>query len=523
MAREARMKYRVKGSNVYVRNQATTLSPSSPEADYEAGSTKGPRIITWRASGVGPNDALKYNLKTLRDRSHDAVRKNPYAAAAIDRICDNIVGTGIKPRSLIKDKVLRDEVQQLWLDWTDEADADGQFDFYGLQYAACRGMVTGGETFVRSRVRRIEDNLVVPYQLQVLEGDFVPVDKDEFNRDIRAGIEFDGIGRRRAYYMYRNHPGDSASFKGKSNEALPVPAADIDHVYLPLRPGQIRGEPWLTRILVKMRDLDSYDDAELMRKKTTTMLAGFLRKPAGEDNILGETATADEDGSAVVQWEPGMLQVLPEGWDVEFSKPVDVGGNYEAFMRQQQRGLATGMGILYEQLTGDYSQLNDRTLRAALNDFRRRIELLQHHVMVFKFCRPVWRRFMLLAELAGTIKRPAGMSDRDFLRAQWMPPSWPYIHPQQDIEARNAAIRAGLGSRQQAVDERGYDVEEIDRQIKEDNDRADALGLVFDSDPRKVSNAGLTQARPEGTKLPKTSVPEDTDEVDPDPEDGDDE
>jgi capsid protein len=46
------------------------------------------------------------------------------------------------------------------------------------------------------------------------------------------------------------------------------------------------------------------------------------------------------------------------------------------------------------------------------------------------------------------------------------------------------AIRAGLLSRSEAISAFGYDAEDIDREIAADNQRADELGLVFDSDPR---------------------------------------
>ena len=46
------------------------------------------------------------------------------------------------------------------------------------------------------------------------------------------------------------------------------------------------------------------------------------------------------------------------------------------------------------------------------------------------------------------------------------------------------AMRAGLLSRSEAISSFGYDAEDVDREIATDNQRADALGLVFDSDPR---------------------------------------
>ncbi|WP_155402744.1 phage portal protein, partial [Ralstonia solanacearum] len=41
------------------------------------------------------------------------------------------VGTGIKPQSLSADEGFKADVQALWRDWTAEADAAGQTDFYG--------------------------------------------------------------------------------------------------------------------------------------------------------------------------------------------------------------------------------------------------------------------------------------------------------------------------------------------------------------------------------------------------------
>ena len=60
-----------------------------------------------------------------------------------------MVGAGIKPSSLIADSGLKGTVQKLWLDWTDEADAEGFTDFYGLQRRAAREVFIAGEVFFR--------------------------------------------------------------------------------------------------------------------------------------------------------------------------------------------------------------------------------------------------------------------------------------------------------------------------------------------------------------------------------------
>ena len=58
-------------------------------------------------------------------------------------------------------------------------------------------------------------------------------------------------------------------------------------------------------------------------------------------------------------------------------------------------------------------------------------------------------------------------------------------------------IRAGLTSRAEAVAKTGWRVEDIDAEIAADNARADQLGLVLDSDPRKVTLQGNAQTFPQ--------------------------
>ena len=61
------------------------------------------------------------------------------------------------------------------------------------------------------------------------------------------------------------------------------------------------------------------------------------------------------------------------------------------------------------------------------------------------------------------------------------------------------AIRAGLMSRSEAISAFGYDAEDVDREIASDNARADALGLVFDSDPRYDLNAQQIPSSPDAS------------------------
>ena len=267
-------------------------------------------------------------------------------------------------------------------------------------------------------------------------------------------------------------------------ETVRVPAEEVIHLFRPLRPGQIRGEPWLTRALVKLNELDQYDDAELVRKKTAAMFAGFITRLSPEDSLMGE-GLPDTSGVALAGLEPGTLQILEPGEDVKFSAPADVGSSYAEFMRQQFRAVAAAMGITYEMLTGDLTQVNYSSIRAGMLEFRRRCEAIQHGVIVHQLCRPVLRAFLDQAVLEGALHLPGYAQERRaYLAAKWIPQGWQWVDPQKEFNAMKLAIRAGLTSRSEAISAYGYDAEDVDREIAADNARADALGLVFDSDPR---------------------------------------
>jgi len=470
----------------------------------------GRRALAWQPGNPGAVAALFASGHDLRVKSRDLVRRNAWAGNAVDAFVTNCVGTGIKPQSTAADDRFREAVHALWWDWCDEADAAGLTDFYGLQALACRAMVEGGECFLRLRPRRPEDGLAVPLQLQVLEAEHVPLTLNATlagGNVIRAGIEFDPLGRRVAYHVTREHPGDPAMRAGDF-EAVRVPADRVVHLFRPLRPGQIRGEPWLARALVKLNELDQFDDAALVKAKVAALFTGFIVKPNPEDAMLGE-GEPDEDGAAVAGLEPGTMQVLSPGEDVRFSDPADVGGTYAEFFRNQLRAVAVAAGVTYEQLSGDLTQVNYSSIRAGLLEFRRRCEMIQHAVIVHQLCRPVWREWMTSAVLAGALDAPGfERNPAPWLAVKWIAQGWQWVDPEKEFKAIVLAIRAGLMSRSEAISAFGYDAEKIDREIAADNARADALGLVFDSDPRKVARTGAAQPDAEPTADEPDEEPE---------------
>ena len=463
------------------------------------GAGGGRRLSTWGTSTSGPNLSLFSSLATLRARSRELVRNNPLASGAVDSFVSNLVGSGITPRWKLPDNPeLKTEIQQLWLDSCDELDFAECCDMAGLQSLIANTVIVSGECLVRFRPQPSSSKLPVPLQIQVLEPDHLDAGYNTVapnGNEIRMGIEFNKKGKRVAYWLYRDHPGEA--FLKSSSERIRVLAPEILHIYRVLRPGQIRGRPWMSPIIVKLHEIDQCVDAELVRRKTTAMFGGFITELPGETidaSPLGKRAANDSEDREVVALEPGTFPVLPPGMSVTFSDPKDVSGNYTAWMKQQLRDIARGIGITYEQLTGDLEGVNYSSIRAGLLEFRRLCQQIQMQTLVFQFCRPVARYWMDQAVLSGALSIPDySRRSRQYKRIVWRPDGWPWVDPQKDQKAEIMAIRSGLKSRSQSIAENGGDIETVDKEIAEDNARADKDGLVFDSDPRKTTSTGLYQ------------------------------
>lgn len=479
-----------------VRNQAE----AAPSATYSAAS-QSRRALGWRAPTVSPNDAILGSLFTLRDRSRSQVRNDGYAKHALRALTTELIGTGIKPLSQATDADFRRQVQALWLQWTDESDADGLLDFYGQQTLAVHSWLEAGEVFLRLRARRPEDGLTVPLQVQVLEADLCPHTHNVpgATTRIRAGIEFSAIGARTAYWFYRARPGDLQDID--TSQLVRVPADRVIHLYQPGRPGQLRGLPHLTAALVRLHELDKFDDATLLRQQIQNLFAAFVTQQISTGDgdpinpLTGGAIERDDADRALMGLEPGLTQMLEPGQDIKFSDPPKPADTYPDFMRQQLFGVAAATGVPYEVITGDLSKVNDRTVRVILNGFRRYLMQTQHQVVAFQLCRVIWRAWLDQVFLSGVLPIPAAyVDDPDpWAKVKWVPQGWPYLNPVQDVQAQKDGIRAGLTTRSAAVSEQGEDAEEIDAEQKADNDRADALGLVYDSDARKTAGTGAAQ------------------------------
>ena len=467
---------------------------------YDAGSLAS-RMGTWGTETEGLSAHIRGSLSVQRKRAWSLYRNSAWVEAGVEYLIDAILGHGVEFRPKTPDRALNQAISAAWSRWaTEEADGTGVGDLHGLLASGLREALVGAEALVRFRARSPDDGLSVPLQLEVLPGDYLPETKNETTAGgnvIRQGVEVDVLNRRRAFHLYRSSPRQTnADGTPVKIDTVPVPASEVLHLFRRLEANQVRGEPPLTRAILTAKELTEYVSNELRRKVVSSAITGVITRAApGEATSLEASATADGQAegdiapSGTVDLQVGMIPVLEPGEDIRWLTPADVGPNFAEFMRAQLRLVAQAIGVPYEALTGDWSQINDRTWRAADNGFRRRIAAWQWRVLVPQLLRPLWRRWIEVAVLSGAVVLPRGMTPADVGVDFFFPPLG-YINPYQEAQTALLKVRAGFLPRAWAIAEEGYDIEEVDAAFAAERARERSLGLVFDTDPALVSKSG---------------------------------
>jgi lambda family phage portal protein len=448
--------------------------------------TPGRRASSWRATRADADAA-----NAMRARAafvvRDMIRNTPLATRVRDVMANNVVGDGIIPKVTIKPKTQQAAVLAAMKAHFDTVaiDANGQLNLYGLQRQIIGALVESGEVLIRRRPRRISDGLPVPFQIEVLESDYLDDTRDgqvteRPGHEIREGIEFDAIGRRVAYWLYEDHPGAvRKNWRGASSRR--VDASEVLHIFRPDRPGQQRGVSWLAPVALSLQDLADYGEAQLLRQKIAACFAAFVISD-GDDTTPGTTGLL----GSMETIEPGRVTKLGSAEDVKFASPPPAEG-YDEFTKAVLRNVAAGVGITYEALTGDLRGVSYISGRMGRLEMDRHISAIQWLIMVPQFLQP----------LAAWFLAAYGLQTQRQLRdvsVDWVPPMRMIADPAREYEGLTVAVRSGFMSRSSVVRGLGYDNDEVTAEIVADNQASDANGLVFDSDPRLTTGSGLARA-----------------------------
>jgi lambda family phage portal protein len=422
----------------------------------------------------------------LRASAHDLFRNNKYINAGVRHLVADMIGDGIAPQFVHSEPAVRQKAQDEFDRWA-EGNVDGHGDFYGYQKTAGCEVVVGGEALTVWK----PDSDGPDGRIEGIEGDQLDesklADRPDGGRIIQ-GVEFDRYNDRIAYWLFDRHPGGIALMSSYASSA--VPAKHVDHVFERTRFGQTRGTSWLAAIALDAKDIGDIEDAVRMQQKVQACVGLFIT-PGDDQEVStlsadGEQTTNTRTGRLEETITPGMIYRGRKGEDAKAITPNATGGAVD-FIRQQLAAISATLAP-YHRMTGDVSQANYSSLRAAMLGSWALLDDWQQNVFIPHLVRPAAiRRMRRLALETG---------DQRYLDVgiHYALPVRRFVDPIKDLAAEVFEIRSGIKTLSKALAERGIATETQLNEIARINGLLNDLDLVLDCDPRRVNDAGALQA-----------------------------
>lgn len=406
----------------------------------------------WLISTFKPQDEIRSDLKTLRERSRDLEHNSDLARKYLSLCEANVIGKGI--RVLLPDSL--STVREKFYEWANSADVSGVSSFSEFQRKVLRSVVRDGECFVQY-VRGVgPDGL----GLYLVESDVIDHTYCDVQRNIYNGVKVDQYGKHLSYF--------NTSTLEKRTE---YNAVDLLQVARFTRAQQYRGVPWLAGSMITIKQLSSYLEAEVIAARVAACKMFFYRTvPGSEYNGTG----TDSAGNTVTEVSPGAFERLEPGWDVTAIDPTHPTQQFGEFVKSVQRQIAGGLGVSYASLSSDLSDANYSSARIGLLEERVQWEVLQDW-FISAFYEPIFNEWLRLASVTGKIsvqEKQTAEKEVKFIGRRW---GW--VDPEKDLNSLEKEINLGLRATSQISAERGEDYASIQKAIADDKSIRAGLGL----------------------------------------------
>lgn len=461
----------------------------------------------WAVLNTSADSEIITSLRVLRARSRELLRDNEYAKATVRIIKNNVIGSGIGLQAQVKTAGgnlmtrINDQIEEVFEEWCekDTCDPAGKLCFADIERLAMGSIVENGEVLIR-KVKQPFGQGRIPYALELIEADRL-VDQWSAVRaangnQIRMGVEQNGWGRPVAYWLYPTHPGDYQFSSFVESALIRVPAEEIIHLFLPERIGQTRGVPWFHATLKRLRNMQGYEEAEIIAARASASIVGIIETP---DSLVPDNHELIEDGGRVepeLNMTPGTFQQLAPGEKFNGFNPSRPNGALDPFMRYMLRAVATGIGVSYESISRDYSRSNYSSSRLALLDDRDLWRVLQGW-FIRNFRREVHRDWVDAAVLSGELSIPDYYTKpKKYWSVRFKPRGWSWIDPTKEVTAYKTAVRAGFMTVSDVISltSEHTDAEDVFKGRRHELDMMAEQSLVFDTDPAQVDLKGSAQA-----------------------------
>lgn len=470
--RRARARYMLQAFNsAYEATRPGRLRKST--RDYGSGDA-----ITRRAS-----QSLRAQARHL-ERNHDIARN------ALRILVQNIIGArGIsiepqprRPDGEIDTELAR-ELTDIYRDWAKRPEVTWEHDWASTQRLLCNSWLRDGEVLAQllsGRVRYLDHGTILPFSLEMIEADQLPLWLDDESRGITQGVERNAWNRPTAYHLLKAHPGDYQTLQLNADTKR-VTADRLRHIKMVDRIGQARGVSIFAAVLTRLEDIKDYEESERVAAKVAASMAAVIKK--GTPDLYNPP---DDDASKPrrLKFAPGMIfDDLRPGEDIETIDSKRPNPNVESYREGQLRAASGGVGVSFSSLAKNYNGTYSAQRQELVEQFGA-YELIGME-FVNQFIRPTWQSIVQTAAASGLID-PRRVAASDLSDALYILPSMPWIDPKKEADAWRVMERAGYMSAPEIIRKRGAVPDEVMEQISTWREKAREKNVALSTDPEQT-------------------------------------
>jgi lambda family phage portal protein len=476
---------------VSARSAKILRHPAAIARGYE-GAARHSALSAWAGAPVPPDVDLQAALRVLRARARDAAQNDDHMAYFLALVEDNVIGQhGIvvqaRPRTVGggHDRPAERRIEAAWElqgrrgTW----DVTGMLSRVGFEQLAVRTVAQDGEVLIR--IHEGDPDSPTGFAVELIDPEALDADYNDTlpnGNVVRMGVE---MTRRRRPVAYHLHAEPASPWGGyasayTASARVRVPASEILHVYLPHWVWATRGVPWARTALRRMKMLAGYEEAAITAARmAAAKSAKYTANPdMGPPGQLGELGA---DGRFSQEVEPGMIEQVPYGYDLETLDWSWPNTEHGEFVKAALRGVACGLGVSYNTLANDLEGVNYSSLRDGKLSERSLWMRLQAWWVEW-VTQPVYRRWLAYAIRAGLVIRANGASfplDRieALSDANYQGRRWPWVDPLKDGQANQLAVRLGTRSISSIIREAGGEPSEVWDELAADLKALSALGI----------------------------------------------
>ena len=451
-----------------------------------AAANPGRLFADFNASEKSADAELAPALKSIRARSRDLARNNQYAKRYLNLLKTNVVGGkgfGVQVKALDSvgklDQGGNTAIEAAFAKWgkLGNPTVDGRLSWADAQRLCVEALARDGEVFV---IKHRSNDFTDSFAIEFIESDQVDESKNDMmpgGNEIRMGIELNRFKKPVAYYFKQNHPGDT-NLRSIQTKTVRVPADRVLHIFMPLRSGQTRGEPWMSPALPGLKQLGAYIEAALVAARVGASKMGFFTS-AGGDGFVPD----DLDGQVpIMSAEPGSFHQLPTGVDFKSFDPSNPTGEFEGFHKSVLKSVASALGVSYTSLSNDLEATSYSSIRQGAleeRDFYRDVQ----NFMIEHFVQPVYEAWLQSAMEMNSFGIPLRQYDRFAMATEFRGKGWSWIDPLKEMNASVLGLKSGILSIQDVASQYGKDAEELMSQLQRDKALAEQFGIKYALEP----------------------------------------